>query len=121
MDKERLEEIKNTDISYLLYGTKLKERWEWLIQQAERVQELEIEIEELKGTIDDYSDYLNRGEIELEKINRKYWRAFHGIKAELLIVEDKLRQALNDDETEELITYEIGLRKAMRLLDAEEE
>ncbi|MBU5266237.1 hypothetical protein [Virgibacillus proomii] len=58
---------------------------------------------------------------ELEKVNRKYWRAFHGIKAELLIVEDKLRQALNDDETEELITYESGLRKAMRLLDAKEE
>ncbi|SHH75030.1 hypothetical protein [Virgibacillus chiguensis] len=38
--RSRLEEIKNTDIS-LLYGTKLKERWDWLIQQAERVQELE--------------------------------------------------------------------------------
>lgn len=38
--RARLEEIKNTDIS-LLYGTKLKERWDWLIQQAERVQELE--------------------------------------------------------------------------------
>lgn len=125
-DKERLEEIKakynsdNTGKLGEIIDLKLVNPYD-LKYLIERVQELEIEIEELKGTIDDYSDYLNRGEIILEKINRKYWRAFHGIKAELLIVEDKLRQALNDDETEELITYESGLRKAMRLLDAKEE
>ena len=36
-----IEEVKNSDIRFLLGGTKLKEQWDWLIEQAEKVKQLE--------------------------------------------------------------------------------
>ncbi|MGX9931977.1 hypothetical protein PD280_06230 [Virgibacillus salarius] len=38
---DRLEEIKKKDTKYQLGGTTLEADWKYLIQQAERVQELE--------------------------------------------------------------------------------
>lgn len=70
-DKERLEEIKNNDISYLLYGTKLKDYWEWLIEQAERVRELEEERSEWKDTAQSY--YMTNQ--ELREQNKRYREA----------------------------------------------
>lgn len=45
----RLEEIKarQKDAAYLLGGTMIRADWNWLIEQAERVQELEKENENL--------------------------------------------------------------------------
>lgn len=55
-DKERLEKIKEIDISPLCFylnemtnfdGKLLKGYWKWLIKQAERVEELEKELDKI--------------------------------------------------------------------------
>lgn len=76
-DKERLEEIKNSYLEGLhrLFGASWvsmpKENFDWLIQQAERVQELEKEKDEWKDTAQSY--YMTNQ--ELREQNKRYKQA----------------------------------------------
>lgn len=83
-DKERLEEIKEIDISPLCFylnemtnfdGKLLKGYWKWLIQQAERVEELEKEKDEWKDTAQSY--YMTNQ--WLREQNRRYKHALEEI------------------------------------------
>ena len=38
----KIEEVKKSDVRFLLGGTKFKAQWDWLIEQAEKAERLEM-------------------------------------------------------------------------------
>jgi hypothetical protein len=100
IDKERLEEIKN---SYLvgihrLFGTSWvsmpKENFDWLIQQAERVEKLEEERDEWKDT----AQYYYMTNQELREQNKRYRKAINYIieKVMLFGTNEEVYEAIQD-------------------------
>src|SRR5690625_4679109 len=77
MSNERLEEIKNGTYLYFRKHNELKEDMDWLIEQAERVQELEEERDEWKYTAQSY--YMTNQ--ELREQNKRYREALEKISA----------------------------------------
>lgn len=85
-DKERLEEIKKMDVRWLMHS-RIKNDWEWLIEQAERldkidflysdcnsrvagmnykIEELEREIKRLRGVLGFYANVGRKAKQTLE-------------------------------------------------------
>jgi hypothetical protein len=48
VEKMNLEEVKKSDVKFLFGGTKCKAQWDWLIEQAEKVERLEEYIGQLE-------------------------------------------------------------------------
>ena len=97
MGKERLEEIKRLDVS-LLKGTKFYEHWLWLIEQAERVQELE----EDKKAMGDLIEKTAKTAWNVEQQNKRYREALEYIAAGIPVhspidYENKARKALESE------------------------
>ena len=98
---ERLEEIKNRYLVgiHILYGTTWvtipKEDFDWLIEQAERVEELEEERDEWKDTAQFY--YMTNQ--ELREQNKRYREVLEEIaRGRFPGASYKARQALRSDE-----------------------
>lgn len=68
MSKERLEEIKNGTYLYYRKHKELREDMDWLIEQAERVQELE---EKLRVCNRNYKDEFDKVNFLFEKNNKR--------------------------------------------------
>lgn len=74
-DKERLEEIKEKYMEHEYDFNLIKNDINWLIEQAERVQEVEEERDEWKDTAQSY--YMTNQ--ELREQNKRYKRALEEI------------------------------------------
>jgi hypothetical protein len=67
-DKERLEEIKNSYLEgiHRLFGSSWvsmpKENCDWLIQQAERVEELELEVSDWRAEVQKWQKFYKESE-----------------------------------------------------------
>ncbi len=101
MSKERLEEIKNTDISYLLYGTRLKEQWDWLIEQAERLHGYNHKL----GYIEMYADCNRHVGNDSMKI--------HDLEQQIMRYRKAIEKALAECVKDRPITAENILAKAL--------
>ncbi|WP_077297381.1 hypothetical protein [Virgibacillus pantothenticus] len=58
---------------------------------------------------------------ELKEIQRKYWCAYYGIKAELDKAETMLKEAKHPLAKTEWQSYKDGIQMALKLLDAEDD
>src|SRR5690625_1554890 len=112
MSKERLERIKER----VNYHGHLDDDVEWLIEQAERVEELEEERDEWKDTAQSY--YMTNQ--ELREQNKRYREAlkFYADRENYFFDEKEYKVGLGVPESE--ITIDYG-NKARKVLEGESE
>ena len=92
MSKEWLEDIKERFVKYQYDYNLNGEDVEWLIQQAERVEELEKERDEWKDTAQSY--YMTNQ--ELREQNKRLREAINNIIAMLFRTSDEVYDAIQD-------------------------
>lgn len=88
MNKERLKEIKNSFLEgqHILFGTSWvsmpKESFDWLIEQAERVEELELELNDWRAEVQKWQQFYKESEeshLETKELNKRYREALKNI------------------------------------------
>lgn len=114
-DKERLEEIKNSFLEgiHTLFGTPWvsmpKENFEWLIEQLEKLEELELEINDWRAEVQKWQRFYKESEeshLETKELlksivnqNKRYREVLEEIARDRLPgASYKARQALERDE-----------------------
>src|SRR5690625_4626933 len=107
MSKERMEEIKEEykwHVENQLLPRTSDDNFEWLIEQAERGQELERVNKQLKGNLSVYKGYykntLKINEDVIEE-NKKYRNLIKDMGREIEVLTDVMSNADNADELNE--------------------